>query len=422
MSIALNTIDLTGASVGKTGTISLPLQGLPNGQVLVYNESGCGLSYIVRPSGGNGFIPAGQWTPVAVKAMDQGIDIRVIYTLPNPPVSTVLATYYPENEQVPNLALGNSPIGIGGTVQTSSVQTLSNEGGAVSSLVIDLGDVHFNQLWAISNDGHGTLSVDQSSVAHQLLKFNASGNPLQLGQSGDISEVLGNLTVDGTSTLTGNATLSGTLGVTGLTTLTGGELLPNNVALQGNDSGGAAHTMLLPGSGNATILRAMTASGINMQDSGAVNVLQIISTLVTINQALSILDPSTVLNGSTSGTATLYQPLRGNIKLVFVNLVNFRNGNAGDQLLNIPVPFTSTTMVWTSQSGPFHLNHPAGTNALVVVQSTWPSAAGNNGGTFAANTVGSSSYTFCTTGACDQIGFFGSQASAQNGTMLLVGI
>lgn len=64
--------------------------------------------------------------------------------------------------------------------------------------------------YSITNDGVGVHSVDQSGVLHQVEKYNSSGNPLQLGQSGDTTEVLGSLVVDTALSSLGSNSLGAT--------------------------------------------------------------------------------------------------------------------------------------------------------------------------------------------------------------------
>ncbi len=136
--------------------------------------------------------------------------------------------------------------------------------------------------------------------------------------------------------------------------------------------------------------------------------------------ALLINDAAAVtVNGSTTGTATLYQPLRGTIKLVFIVLSNFRNGVAGDQLLAIPAPFVTTMMGWSGQTGAFDLKHSAG-NISIGSQLTWPGAAGGFG--TVGTTTNTQSQNFFTGSACDTVGLFGSSASTFTGSILMIGI
>jgi hypothetical protein len=220
MSIQLPTVDLTGAIVGQKFTVDFTAfvkfnpQGIlrgglgalnmpnssgisPNAHLEVFNESGCGLDATMKASGITFYVPAGKWGTANIAPNDSTCELKVRYILPNPPVSLLTPVYYEPGEEIPSgYTLGNSPIGIGGTVQTSSVQTLSNEGGT-SSLVIDIGDATFPQLLTIFQDGHALWSVDQTGTKHQAIKINASGTPLQLGQAADITEILGILQPDG---------------------------------------------------------------------------------------------------------------------------------------------------------------------------------------------------------------------------------
>jgi hypothetical protein len=220
MSIQLPTVDLTGAIVGQKFTVDFTAfvkfdpQGIlrgglgtlntpnssgvsPNAHLEVFNESGCGLDATMKASGITFYIPAGKWGTANIAPNDSTCELRVRYILPNPPVSLLTPVYYSPGEEIPSgYTLGNSPIGIGGTVQTSSVQTLSNEGGT-SGLVIDIGDATFPQLLTIFQDGHALWSVDQTGTKHQAIKINASGTPLQLGQAADVTEILGILQPDG---------------------------------------------------------------------------------------------------------------------------------------------------------------------------------------------------------------------------------
>lgn len=153
-------------------------------------------------------------------------------------------------------------VNIGGTVNTSSINALSNEGGPANVLVIDIGDAAFSQLLTIFSDGHSTWSVDQSGTKHQVLNIQTSGNPLQIGQAGDITECLGAFTIDQ------NGVVTGTLTVTGDATFNGA--LPSITALHGINftTGNAAYLQ----SSGTEILGSIDASNksirINAPNSG----------------------------------------------------------------------------------------------------------------------------------------------------------
>lgn len=66
------------------------------------------------------------------------------------------------------------------------------------------------------------------------------------------------------------------------------------------------------------------------------------------NMDVDIEPGSTTINGSTSGTAQLWQLWRGNFKYVFCLLNNFRNGGGSTQTIAFPVAFTTKAYCRTS--------------------------------------------------------------------------
>lgn len=202
MSIALPDVDLSTAVVGTSGVIDLSSLGITSDPSLYkrpptlyfFNDSGDGLSLAFQVSQDTLNLPAGAWLPVALQPGENQVTWTVKYVLPNPPVSKLMVTYYAPSEPVPSIVtLGNSPIG-GGTVATN--QTLSNEANNAGTEVIDIGVPGNQKLIDIFND-HFLWQILQSGVVHQVLKGQTSGNPLQLGQAGDITEILGKLQLDG---------------------------------------------------------------------------------------------------------------------------------------------------------------------------------------------------------------------------------
>lgn len=218
MSISLPTVNLTGLAVGATGNVTFPAiaavarpghpQEVPHLQI--FNDSGHGLQVTTKVGGSKFSLPAGAWRTIAIKPNETEIDFVVVYVLPSPPVDLLLVDLYLQGETPPDSGtLGNSPVGIGGTVATSSSSTLSNEGNATNTLVIDAGPTTPGQVLSIFND-HFVWSVVQTAVAHQVLKGNTAGTPLQIGQAGDITEILGSLQLDGPLTQSAGS-VAGTL-------------------------------------------------------------------------------------------------------------------------------------------------------------------------------------------------------------------
>lgn len=129
MAITLPTIDLTTATAGTTGTLDLKATGYtanPSGilrpaSLTLFNDSGCGLSLAFLPSGNSAVLPAGAWRTYQLFPGDALVQYTVLYLIPNAPVSILLAEYFAPGEMVIPLGiLGNSPVGIGGLVNTSS--------------------------------------------------------------------------------------------------------------------------------------------------------------------------------------------------------------------------------------------------------------------------------------------------------------
>lgn len=360
MSVQIPQIDLTNAVVGTPG--SIPLSNVSNtgssfyassnqyGTLQIFNDSGAGLRLKCQRSSYTTDLPAGGWRNIPIAPGETGVDYKVAYLLPNPPVSLVLPTYYGPGEPVPDIGtLGNSPVGIGGSVQTSSVQTLSNEGNAANTLVIDIGDAAISQLIRIFTD-HFNLAVDVGGVRHTVLTGSTSGSPGQLGQAGDTTEVLGSLTVDQTSAHTGAATFSAAV----------------------------------------TIIGALLAN----------------------------LPSFATFNGSTSGTATMYQPIQGTgLKLLYIAQNNYRNaGVSHNQAL--PTAFTGPCLALTSDIA--GIAFLAGGSAVAVTDITALATGGGTGSTASPAQING----FCIAGtpAWDTLQFTGNNGSAHTGALLMIGV
>jgi hypothetical protein len=108
-------IDLSNIGIG-TGTSANPSRTLDNGTLYLFNESGCGLQ-ISSPENAYGFfLPPGAWYPARVPIGATKFNWQVVTKLPNPQLNSLIPVYYFPGEDVPNMILGNSPIGVGGQV------------------------------------------------------------------------------------------------------------------------------------------------------------------------------------------------------------------------------------------------------------------------------------------------------------------
>lgn len=225
----LPSVDLSAAAPGKSGFVSLNNVGVSAGGVSanpslflvskqpvlwMYNESGMGLQITFQGGTGSTPLPAGAWIPFSLAAGESGFTWVVEDIIPGGAVNTLKMAYYSPGEAVPFItALGNSPLG--GGFQNVANSTISNEGQGANVLVIDIGDTTLAQLWKVWTD-HFNIQVDQSGTIHQVIAGSTTGNPLQLGQSGDKVEVLGtllsdqNIMVTSTAVATQSGSTSGT--------------------------------------------------------------------------------------------------------------------------------------------------------------------------------------------------------------------
>lgn len=132
---------------------------------------------------------------------------------------------------------------------------------------------------------------------------------------------------------------------------------------------------------------------------------------------LAINSSSAVLNGSTAGTATLYQPLNGTLKLVLCYLNGFRNGGGSAQTLAIPTPFVTSFRWWTGDINPLTFVGSSSSRTANIITAL---AAG--GGTITSQTTVNGHSFGGVNAAVDTISFNSGEASAHTGLILMVGV
>lgn len=191
-----------------------------------FNESGVGLE-VLFGTGESVFIPAGGWMQWPLKPECTSLTLTVQYIIPNAPVSLLNLIYYQPYETPPEIpALGNSPVGIGGNVVTSNVQSLTNDGNpAPTSIIEATPSGQGSSSWAVNNDGSGFLQVLSANVLRKVWNVTrgdtgATKAVIQFGDSGDltittysgkltqISSDGGKITSDGAGNLASTATIA----------------------------------------------------------------------------------------------------------------------------------------------------------------------------------------------------------------------
>lgn len=139
MSDLLPIVDLSSYIVGSSGSAQLPLSGLIGGlqpSLRIMNESGLGLT-VVFSDGTTDFVPAGAWPVYLLGQTVTQVSWSVSYMIPNSPINQLILIYYYPGEAIPqNVVLGNSPIGVSGTVNTS-VTNISNDGNVAGTVIVE---------------------------------------------------------------------------------------------------------------------------------------------------------------------------------------------------------------------------------------------------------------------------------------------
>jgi hypothetical protein len=126
---------------------------------------------------------------------------------------------------------------------------------------------------------------------------------------------------------------------------------------------------------------------------------------------------STVLNGATAGTATLYQPVNGTFKLVLCYLAGFQNNSGAAQTIAIPTPFTTALRFWIGDTNPLTLVGSSTNRTANIV-----TALSASGGTVTSQTTINKYSHGGVNAGVDTISFNASEASVHSGLLVLIGI
>jgi hypothetical protein len=127
---------------------------------------------------------------------------------------------------------------------------------------------------------------------------------------------------------------------------------------------------------------------------------------------------TTILNGATTGTATLYELLQGPVKIVLVSMATFRNNGASGQTITLPAAFTKGALGWNSGCGTFQLLS-AGSAITVQIHTGFESTSAD--GTVSGGVNVKQNNQWHADVAFDTIYFNGSDASTHNGYILIIG-
>ena len=205
-------------------------------QLMLYNDSPYGLQLILADKSTD-VLPA-YWNKdfIINQPMDK-VTIIPVYSLNNPtqyPISSLYGTLYEKEERVASV---NASMNRGIVVTNSTgipvnqqSSTLLNRGNAPGTNVINLASTsNASDTAVVTNDGLWTLDVTIAGALVQFLKTAITDPILSLGAVSHLVEVLGNLTVDGTTTLTGVVTANNASNAIAAKTLLDGANLPGGL-------------------------------------------------------------------------------------------------------------------------------------------------------------------------------------------------
>lgn len=118
-------------------------------------------------------------------------------------------------------------------------------------------------------------------------------------------------------------------------------------------------------------LNSLKSNGIN-NDSAAIQTDgsgQLFLPIVTLSNKLNLNITPVSVSGQTSGTASLYQYIQGNVKVTIINLVNYRI--TANQSLALPSAYAGRAMIQTWETNGGHIACLASGSAVnIKVQNT----------------------------------------------------
>jgi hypothetical protein len=431
----MNLVTSFDPSVTQNGQFNSTLS--INGRMVVYNESNVGIQ-LQFADGSTAYCAA--WTTEIYSQPTP--DPNVLWSQENilggstGPISKVTVVAYLPNEKVmgvyPFSLVRQFFLGNNVNVNLPTSTNLQNDNNVTGTQIIEStvsGSPSSNV--SVYNDGSGWFGRWNTPTFTKVLQWFSSGaTGVMLGAVGFLTEVLGNLKVDGTLESVGNVTADANLAVTGTATFNA-----NGVSIDGssNVNCNAVNTNTVnTGVVNATTANATTtntttlsATGniisannqshewkdfggtvrpvLNVDASNHVNLSGITGTDLLqflasgggvtgvwdfINKSLDIRTTAVILNGTTNGTAELYMPFTGaNFKMCILYFNAYRNASGTSQNINLPVAFagfanfvTANGKVVTPRSGGVNLVNKvniitalAAGGGTAVNQSTIPS-------------------------------------------------
>lgn len=254
----MNIVTTFDPSVTTTDTFTVP-QSSANGKMVVYNESNVSLKFHFQ-NGSTAYVPA--WTAILFCGPFGNVNVtwqqQATLSSASPPLSMVIVETYASGEPVPGTfpAALVRQTNIGNAVNTVSgvSASIQNNGNTPATSIIEATPSDAgSSTWQADNSGNLTVKSDNAGTLITLLQLIAGASPsVKLAAATVLTEVLGNLKVDGSFESVGATTLDSTLTVTGDATFNGtgtGVSVAHNLGVTGTSSLDNG-TLTTDGSGN----------------------------------------------------------------------------------------------------------------------------------------------------------------------------
>lgn len=328
----------------------------------------------------------GSYTYAVSFAMGNGVTV---------PGTTATITTTSGNQQVNLTSIPTGPAGTTGRIIWRSKVGTSTPLYRVTTISDNTTTTYLD---SVADASLVTQAPSHDTFGGSLFILNSAGTVVaRVYNDGSVWFDAGKLISDGN----GNLLFGGKLGVAAAGDLIDATTTANTVYYKGQGSGGS--------------IIWQPNNGVN---AGHIDSAGNLVAGASIGAPYESLSPTgVVLNGATSGTATVYQTQRGTWKEVVVALNNFWNNGGTTQTIALPTAFTTTCRIETE--GAFQIELRVGVTAQTITIIT---GLASGGGSFTtATNIGGWSFGACNA-AVDTIGFRSGGSGSQTGFLTIRGV
>lgn len=163
-----------------------------------------------------------------------------------------------------------------------------------------------------------------------------------------------------------------------------------------------------------TFLQSVNSAATDSNISAASGIMTVLG---MVNNVAAV-----TITGTTGGSASLYQFLRGNVKACILYLNNYQNNSATEQVISLPQAYTAKAFIFTGNlGGGMQLRPYTGGTAPISQVRVTTSLAATGGNALVQNTIYANSIGRFTSGF-DAIGLGTSETATTADIVFIVGI